>query len=59
MFHMIRVSDVAMEGSGLNDMPADVAAILAFTKADDHYTYTFDPNRILELRIKPLKKNLS
>ena len=42
------MSDGATGGSGLNDIPADVAAISAFTKTDDHYTYTFDPDWILD-----------
>ena len=42
IFHLLRVTDGATEGSGLDDMPAEVTAISAFTKTDDHYTYTLD-----------------
>ena len=47
IFHLLRVSDGATGGSGLDSMTAEVAAISAFTKTDDHYTYTFDPAWIL------------
>ena len=42
IFHLLRVTDGATEGSGLDDMPAEVAAISAFTKTNHHYTYTLD-----------------
>ena len=48
IFHFLRVSEGATGGRGLADMRAKMAAISAFIKTDDHYTYTFDPNWILD-----------
>ena len=44
IFHLLRESDGATEGEGLDSIPAEVRAISAFTETKDHYTYTLDPD---------------
>ncbi len=42
LFHLIRVVDDATEGDDMASRPAELAVASAFTKTNDHYTYTLD-----------------
>ena len=60
ILHLLRATDGALQGTGLNGMmPAEVAAISAFTKADNHYMYTLDPQWPLDYGVMSSKEELN